>query len=611
VFDDKTLRFDLPLIAGQKAGGVLPHGVKSFLKTASQAGGKTVFSSPAIANGTAFVASTAKFFPLLPNFVVCRPHGLNPPPGCQVGVFGVRFFSVSDADKFLTECEHEDGSMPTIVKTTEEKGHIGLMQQQTIDSYFQYYGKMVNQLNMLQDQVRTSLYRRAILSNLTNFKGKTVMDVGAGSGILSFFSAQAEAARVYAVEASSMASTIEAIRDKNPSLRDRVHVVHSTIENIDPFKLPALLPGEERLEVDAIVSEPIGTFLFNERMIESFLFARDKFLKKGGQLFPNKCNLCIAPFHDQTLYSDMTSRDTFWKNSNFYGVDLSGGAPRALEETLRQPVVDYIDPQCLLSSPHVVPFDFHTVKAEDLERIQIPFTFSVSSPTLVHGLAGWFDVLFEGADNHVGFSTAPWCTPTHWYQIRFLLTRPLAVNPGQTLEGRLVMTANEFQSYHVRFDMKIQGTDIVSESVLIDLKDPDYRYYSSSNPYFPPAGTTSQCATTSEALQERQQQQSQQQQWWPNGTQQQQQQGQPVQNGVNVTMHHNATSSAYVPPSVGGEACEAFPQQQPYPQSGGGYGCAATANGFASLQMPQSEIDRANAEIADAFGGYGDGSMGN
>ena len=42
---------------------------------------------------------------------------------------------------------------------------------------------------MLQDNIRTQLYRDAILMNPTDFKGKIVMDVGAGSGILSLFAA--------------------------------------------------------------------------------------------------------------------------------------------------------------------------------------------------------------------------------------------------------------------------------------------------------------------------------------------------------------------------------------------------------------------------------------
>lgn len=58
---------------------------------------------------------------------------------------------------------------------------------------------------MLQDFVRTYTYQRAILSNLNDFKDKVVLDVGAGSGILSFFAAQAGAKRIYAVEASTMA----------------------------------------------------------------------------------------------------------------------------------------------------------------------------------------------------------------------------------------------------------------------------------------------------------------------------------------------------------------------------------------------------------------------
>jgi len=48
----------------------------------------------------------------------------------------------------------------------------------------------------MQDFVRTSTYQKAILSNLPDFGGKVVLDVGAGSGILSFFAQQAGAAKV-------------------------------------------------------------------------------------------------------------------------------------------------------------------------------------------------------------------------------------------------------------------------------------------------------------------------------------------------------------------------------------------------------------------------------
>jgi len=42
-----------------------------------------------------------------------------------------------------------------------------------------------------QDYVRTGAYYEAITQNGSDFQGSTVMDVGAGSGILSLFAAQA------------------------------------------------------------------------------------------------------------------------------------------------------------------------------------------------------------------------------------------------------------------------------------------------------------------------------------------------------------------------------------------------------------------------------------
>ena len=62
---------------------------------------------------------------------------------------------------------------------------------------------------MMQDYVRTNTYQTAMLSNTVDFVGKTILDVGAGSGILSFFAVQAGARKVYAVEASNMAQYCE------------------------------------------------------------------------------------------------------------------------------------------------------------------------------------------------------------------------------------------------------------------------------------------------------------------------------------------------------------------------------------------------------------------
>ncbi|GFH25311.1 protein arginine N-methyltransferase, partial [Haematococcus lacustris] len=55
---------------------------------------------------------------------------------------------------------------------------------------------------MLEDKPRTSAYQRALECNPALLRGKVVMDLGCGSGILSLFAARAGAARVVALEAS-------------------------------------------------------------------------------------------------------------------------------------------------------------------------------------------------------------------------------------------------------------------------------------------------------------------------------------------------------------------------------------------------------------------------
>ena len=73
------------------------------------------------------------------------------------------------------------------------------------DYYFGIYSHFYIHEEMLKDEIRTNAYRNAIEGNPEDFKDKIVLDIGAGTGILSIFAAKAGAKHVYAVENAEIA----------------------------------------------------------------------------------------------------------------------------------------------------------------------------------------------------------------------------------------------------------------------------------------------------------------------------------------------------------------------------------------------------------------------
>lgn len=59
------------------------------------------------------------------------------------------------------------------------------------DYYFDSYAHFGIHEEMLKDEVRTLTYRNSMYHNKHLFKGKTVLDIGSGTGILSMFAAKA------------------------------------------------------------------------------------------------------------------------------------------------------------------------------------------------------------------------------------------------------------------------------------------------------------------------------------------------------------------------------------------------------------------------------------
>lgn len=183
-----------------------------------------------------------------------------------------------------------------------------------------------------------------------------MLDVGAGSGILSFFAVQAGAKQVYAIEASNMANHAQQLVIAN-NVGEHIKVIPGKIEEIELSEM-----------VDIIISEPMGYMLYNERMLETYLHAR-KWLKPGGRMFPTEGDLHVAPFTDEALYMEQYNKANFWYQKSFHGVDLTPLHEEAMQEYFRQPIVDTFDIRICMSKSIKHSVDFLNDKESDLHKI--------------------------------------------------------------------------------------------------------------------------------------------------------------------------------------------------------------------------------------------------
>ena len=93
---------------------------------------------------------------------------------------------------------------------------------------------------------------------------------------------------------------------------------------------------------------------------------------------------------------EQVGKANFWYQQSFYGVDLTMLRDVALDEYFKQPIVDNFDVRICLSKPIKYTVNFLTADEKDLYEINIPLSFQMTTTALIHGLAFWFDVSFDG-----------------------------------------------------------------------------------------------------------------------------------------------------------------------------------------------------------------------
>lgn len=315
------------------------------------------------------------------------------------------------------------------------------------DYYFDSYAHFGIHEEMLKDEVRTMTYRNAMYHNKHLFKDKIVLDIGCGTGILSMFAAKAGAAKVIGVECSSIVEHAQNIIANN-HLEDVVQVVRGKVEDV---QLP---DGIDK--VDIIISEWMGYCLFYESMLDTVLYARDKWLKPDGLMFPDRATLFICGIEDRQ-YKD--EKINWW--DNVYGFNMTCIRKVAISE----PLVDVVDPKQVVTNACLLKeVDLYTVKKEDLS-FTTPYHLLIRRNDYIQALVTFFNIEFTKCHKRTGFSTAPEAPYTHWKQTVFYLDDYLTVKKGEELVGIFSMKPNAKNTRDLDFMIEIEFKGELSEMV--------------------------------------------------------------------------------------------------------------------------------------------------
>jgi type I protein arginine methyltransferase len=258
---------------------------------------------------------------------------------------------------------------------------------------------------LLADETRMRAYRDAIRQTVK--PGDVVVDLGAGSGILSFLACEAGASHVYTIDSGHMAD-VATFLTRHLGVADRVTVFHELSTKVE-------LPRR----ADVLVTETMGSLAYNEEMLGYILDARKRLLREGAAIVPRSVALHAVPAELPEIYD----KHVAWWDEPRFGFDLS---PLRLFASNSLGFVQLPATAGVAAEAQLIDVD---LASYDSTLVSGRTTFTAERDATVHGFGAWFTtILAEG----VTFSTrVP--RATHWAQVLLPLEVPLRVMRGDEI----------------------------------------------------------------------------------------------------------------------------------------------------------------------------------
>lgn len=272
---------------------------------------------------------------------------------------------------------------------------------------------------MIDDAVRMDAYAAALRTVVR--EDALVVDIGAGTGVMSILACRFGARHVFAIE---LDDAIHVARENAAAngVDDRITFIQDLSTNVT-LPQPA----------DVIVSDLRGVLPLFGQHIPSIIHARQHQLSAQGTLLPQLDNLWVAVCEEPQRENDRLKP---W-DRGAYNIQLPSGS-RYISNTIRKA---RIQPGQLLSEPSCwATIDYRHVDSPNCTgKVQLKAT----RPGQASGLAVWFDTRLL---DDIQFSTAPGQPETIYGRMFFPFSKTIGVAAGDHfgIEMQATLSANDY-----------------------------------------------------------------------------------------------------------------------------------------------------------------------
>jgi protein arginine N-methyltransferase 1 len=297
------------------------------------------------------------------------------------------------------------------------------------------FASVLSHHTMLRDTLRVQAYERAISRHS---RGRSVVEIGCGSGILSIFAARAGARRVVAIEESGIAGLAAEMFRANGC------------DGVVELRLANSRDVELAEPADLIIHEILGVDPFFENLLPCMRDARERLLRPGGRFLPYRLQVEVVGLElDERRPSQLAAEAR--QLEGLYGVDL-GPLARLLAALDPQQIPRYLAESAdfrqrpLSGELTIFDIDFNTgplADAGDAREVRLPIREA--------GVLGGVAVSFRAhLDEEIQLTNNPFAPLTHWGRDVRGLSRRVPVAPGDEVALRLELrTERGRQKLHV------------------------------------------------------------------------------------------------------------------------------------------------------------------